>query len=79
MPKYDVPLRIDLSGPEGNAFVILGRVRSILRQIGASDEEITAFREQATSGDYDNLLAVTAEWVDFQPEDDDDWEDEDGD
>ncbi len=76
MPKYNVPLKIDLSGPDGNAFVILGRVRSILRQIGASDEEIAAYRAQATSGDYDNLLAVTAEWVDFQPEDDD-WEDED--
>lgn len=75
MPKYNVPLKIDLSGPDGNAFVILGRVRSILRQIGASDEEIAAYRAQATSGDYDNLLAVTAEWVDFQPEDD--WEDED--
>ena len=76
MPKYNVPLKIDLSGPDGNAFVILGRVRSILRQIGANDEEIAAYRAQATSGDYDNLLAVTAEWVDFQPEDDD-WEDED--
>jgi hypothetical protein len=76
VPKYNVPLKIDLSGPDGNAFVILGRVRSILRQIGASDEEIAAYRAQATSGDYDNLLAVTAEWVDFQPEDDD-WEDED--
>ena len=76
MPKYNVPLKVDLSGPDGNAFVILGRVRSILRQIGANDEEIAAYRAQATSGDYDNLLAVTAEWVDFQPEDDD-WEDED--
>lgn len=76
MPKYNVPLKVDLSGPDGNAFVILGRVRSILRQIGASDEEIAAYRTQATSGDYENLLAVTAEWVDFQPEDDD-WEDED--
>jgi hypothetical protein len=76
MPKYNVPLKIDLSGPYGNAFVILGRMRDILRQIGASDEEIAAYRTQATSGDYDNLLAVTAEWVDFQPEDDD-WEDED--
>lgn len=78
MPKYNVPLKIDLSGPDGNAFVILGRVRSILRQIGASDEEVQAYRTQATSGDYQNLLAVTAEWVDFKPIDDD-WEDEDDD
>jgi len=78
MPKYHVPLKIDLSGPDGNAFVILGRVRSILRQIGASDEEIESYRTQATSGDYQNLLAVTAEWVEFEP-DDDDWEDEDDD
>jgi hypothetical protein len=72
--KYDAMVEIDLSGPDGNAFAILGRVKKALQAAGASHEEIRAFREQATSGDYNHLLAVCEEWVLFDGwyEDDDD-------
>jgi hypothetical protein len=79
MPKYDVEVAIELSGPEGNAFYVLGAVRKALREAGASDEAIESFRTQATSGDYTNLLEVCREWVEFDGYYEDDEEDEDDD
>ena len=52
----------DLKGPEGNAFVLLGLADSSLKTHGYSKEEREYFRKQATSGDYDNLLATIMEW-----------------
>jgi hypothetical protein len=79
MPKYDVDVELELSGPDGNAFVVLGIVRKALRSVGASDEEVEAFRTQATSGDYTNLLEVCREWVNFDGYYEEDEEDEDDD
>lgn len=81
MPKYHFPVRIEKRGPTGNAFYILGAVKSGLKQIGVSPEEIAEYSAAAKSSDYDNLLAVTAEWVDLvitdDGEDEDDyWEDD---
>lgn len=79
MPKYDFPVRIEKRGPTGNAFYVLGAVKSGLKQIGVSPDEIAEYNAAAKSGDYDNLLAVTAEWVDLviTDDDDDDWGDDD--
>lgn len=52
----------DLKGPEGNAFVLLGRARKALRDAGESDEQQNWFHTQATSGDYKNLLETIMEW-----------------
>lgn len=57
-------ITVDLSGGDGNAFVILGRVRRALRRGGVGDEIIAGFTTEATSGDYDNLLQVCMRWVD---------------
>ena len=51
----------DLSGPEGNAYAILGRVQVALREAGVSKADQAAYTEAAMSGDYDNLLRVTQE------------------
>lgn len=51
----------DLSGPEGNAFAILGRVSKALKDAGVSKADQDAYHEAATSGDYHNLLRVTQE------------------
>lgn len=51
----------DLSGPEGNAFAILGRVVKALKDAGVSKADQDAYHEAATSGDYNNLLRVTQE------------------
>lgn len=61
MPKYQV--EVQLVGEDGNAFAIMGRVKTALKKAGASDEEISQYFSEATSGDYDNLLRVTMNWV----------------
>ena len=51
---------LTLIGQDGNAFAVLGRARQALRQAGRGDEW-AAFQADATSGDYDHLLAVVME------------------
>jgi hypothetical protein len=62
-PKYP-DIEVELSGHDGNAFFIIGRVRRALRQGGASAEECDAFSREAMSGDYDNVLQTCMCWVD---------------
>jgi len=61
-PKYP-QIHIQLTGTDGNAFSILGRVRAVMRQNGVPADELTEFTEQATSGDYDHLLRTCMRWV----------------
>jgi hypothetical protein len=61
-PKYP-DIVVQLSGEDGNAFFIMGRVRKALRRANVSAEEIEQYTQQSTSGDYDNLLRVAMEWV----------------
>lgn len=54
-----------VKGPvDGNAFAVIGAARKALRRAGQGDkvEEMT---KKATSGDYDHLLAVIQEYVEF--------------
>ena len=55
--------KVKLVGTEGNAFVILGKVKAALRKAGQV-EEAEAFLKEAMSGDYDHLLATAMEYVD---------------
>ncbi len=55
--------RVRLVGQDGNAFAILGRVRRALLDAGASEEYVERYTREATSGDYNHLLAVTMEYV----------------
>lgn len=61
-PKYP-KVRVQLTGRDGNAFAILGAVTGALRRAGVSKEERDAFQAEATSGDYDHLLATAMRWV----------------
>lgn len=54
---------VKLVGHDGNAFAILGRVQQALRRAGVPPAEVKAFVDEATSGDYDHLLATCAAWV----------------
>lgn len=63
-PKINIPL----VGEDGNAFAILARVKRTMRRAGLSDSEWDAFHEEATSGDYDNLLRTVMLW--FSVDDD---------
>jgi hypothetical protein len=53
---------VQLTDRDGNAYAILGRIR---RAILESDhpELVQAFMEEATSGDYDHLLATCFKYV----------------
>ena len=46
---------IDLTGPQGNAFVLLGYAKDFGRQLKFDTEII---QEEMTSGDYENLVNV---------------------
>lgn len=54
-------VEINLSGPEGNAFFLLGRVKTWGKQLGLDSEDITNIMEQMKSGDYNNLVRVFVE------------------
>lgn len=64
MPKYNVA--VQLSGNDGNAFAVMGAVKSALKKAGASSDELSTYVSDSMSGDYDNLLRVAMEWVDVQ-------------
>lgn len=57
---------VQLSGEDGNAFSIIGRVASALRKHGVPSEDVTQFTDEAMSGDYDNLLRTTMRWVNVE-------------
>lgn len=70
-------INIPMVGEDGNAFSILGRVKRIMRRAGLPDSEWEAFHTEATSGDYDNLLATVMRWFEVDRDLDEDYEDED--
>ena len=61
LPKYDVDIVLNLSGPEGNAFAVMGAVANVLKQIDRS--EVKLYQNEAMSGDYNNLLKISNEYV----------------
>lgn len=65
MPLYDdVTVSIDLDGPDGNAFVVMGRVGKALKRAGHADV-VEEFYEKCKSGNYQHLLEVCKEYVNF--------------
>jgi hypothetical protein len=48
-------MEIDLSGPQGNAFFLLGTATRFARQLGMNEYEVL---NEMKSGDYENLLGV---------------------
>ena len=56
---------LTLIGQDGNAFAILGKARRALLLAGRGDEW-AAFEAEATSGDYDHLLATAMDWFEVQ-------------
>lgn len=61
-PKFP-HVHVQLSGEDGNAFFIIGRVRKALRNEGVPNDKIDAFCNEAMSGDYDNVLRTVMRWV----------------
>lgn len=53
-----------LVGVDGNAYAIMGYVKRAMRKCGFSLEEQKEYIEKAMSGDYNNLLVVSMDYVD---------------
>jgi hypothetical protein len=53
--KNQSQLEIDLTGPQGNAFYILGVAKQLSKKLDLDSEKIQA---EMMSGDYENLLEV---------------------
>lgn len=49
------PIVIDLTGPEGNAFVLIAYATRFAKQLDLDHE---AIRREMMSGDYENLISV---------------------
>lgn len=53
--KTERRIVIDLTGPSGNAFVLLGHAASLGKQLGM---DVKALTREMTSGDYEHLVQV---------------------
>ena len=50
------PIEIDITGPEGNAFVLIGYAKKLSKQLGYDDDHIERIIEEMTLTDYEGLL-----------------------
>ena len=48
-------IEIDLTGPEGNAFVLLGKAGQLAKMLGLDGK---AIQTEMMDGDYENLIKV---------------------
>jgi hypothetical protein len=62
-------IEIDLTGPQGNAFVLLGYVKQLGKQLHWDAEKIKKIQDEMMDSDYEHLLAVLdrefGDFVDF--------------
>lgn len=49
-------IQIDLAGPDGNAFALIGLTRTLAHGIAMTDDETQAIVKKMRSGDYNHLL-----------------------
>ena len=47
---------IDLTGPDGNAFYLLGTAMNLCKKIGISSERTEEILDEMKSGDYEHLI-----------------------
>jgi hypothetical protein len=53
--KRKGPIVIDLTGPQGNAYFLLGTAKNLAKQLDFNANEIT---NEMMSGNYENLIQV---------------------
>ena len=51
--KQSLGIEIDLTGPDGNAFVLIGKAGNLAKQLGLDKD---AIQKEMMGGDYDHLL-----------------------
>jgi hypothetical protein len=59
--KY--PVKVVLTGTDGNAFAIMAKVSRALKDAGATPEEVKQYQNESMSGDYNHLLQTAMSWV----------------
>jgi len=52
------PIEIDLTGPDGNAFVLLAKAKGFAKQLNYTNEEIQELLLEMKGGDYEYLLQI---------------------
>ena len=64
--KYPTGLIIDLNGPAGNIFYLMGVCNSLVRELGLSAQLKQEYETEITSaGDYQSRLTVMQKWFGF--------------
>ena len=53
-----MPITINLHGPEGNAFALMGIATGLARQLEWEPARIKQLMDEMKSGDYDHLVSV---------------------
>ncbi len=53
--KKETGIEIDLTGPNGNAFYLLGTASNLAKQLGLNSKEI---QTEMMKGDYEHLVAT---------------------
>ena len=53
--KQSLGISIDLTGPDGNAFMLIGRAVNLAKQLGLDSKAIQA---EMMAGNYENLIKV---------------------
>jgi hypothetical protein len=53
--KQKSGIEIDLTGPDGNAFVLIGKASNLAKQLGLDKN---AIQKEMMSGDYEHLVSV---------------------
>ena len=74
-----MPITIDVTSSQGNAYAIIAQGSSILKQLDRRDE-IDEFRTEAMSGDYDHVIATTKKYcgdlIEFTDSGDDEYDED---
>jgi len=58
-------IKVKLVDEDGNAFAIIGRVRTALRRAGRADL-VEEFTTEAMAGDYDHLIQTCLKYVEVE-------------
>lgn len=56
-------MKYSLRGVNGDALSVVEYVKNAMRQEGASKEQIERYVEEALSGDYNNVLRISMEYL----------------
>jgi len=67
--KRSPKIVLDLTGPQGNAYVILGTIQRLMKTMKFHEAQIDAIMEEMTSKDYEHLVATAekhfGKYIDF--------------